>query len=55
VFELSKVEHPHIREAIVGHLQHIDLSLAERVANGLGMAAMPPIPIPGVAAEACAT
>ncbi|MEO8900360.1 MAG: catalase [Polyangiaceae bacterium] len=44
VFELSKVEHPHVREAMVGHLRHIEKSLAERVANGLGMAALPPAP-----------
>ena len=44
VFELSKVEHVHIREAMVGHLRHIDGSLAERVADGLGMAELPPAP-----------
>ncbi len=42
VFELSKVEHPHIREAMVGHLQHIDPELAQRVATGLGMKKLPP-------------
>jgi catalase len=42
VFELSKVEHPHIREAVVGHLRHIDADLAQRVATGLGMPALPP-------------
>jgi catalase len=26
VFELSKVETPHVREAVVGHLQHVDPS-----------------------------
>ena len=41
VFELSKVEHPHIREAIVGHLRQIDESLAQRVATGLGMKQLP--------------
>ncbi len=41
VFELSKVEHPHIREAIVGHLLNIDKSLAERVATGLGLDKLP--------------
>ncbi len=45
VFELSKVDHPHIREAIVGHLRHIDLSLAKRVADGLGLTAMPEAPV----------
>ncbi|HMB43792.1 MAG TPA: catalase-related domain-containing protein, partial [Luteimonas sp.] len=42
VFELSKVETPHVREAIVGHLRNIDDDLAQRVANGLGMAKLPP-------------
>jgi len=44
VFELSKVEHVHIREAMVGHLRHIDGSLAKRVADGLGMTELPPAP-----------
>ena len=44
VFELSKVEHPHIREAVVGHLRHIDGDLAQRVATGLGMPALPAAP-----------
>ena len=44
VFELSKVEHPHIRQAMVGHLRHIDERLAKRVANGLGIEALPPAP-----------
>jgi len=44
VFELSKVETPHVREAIVGHLRHIDAALAQRVADGLGLAALPPLP-----------
>lgn len=30
VFELSKVEHVHVREAIIGHLRHIDEDLAKR-------------------------
>lgn len=46
VFELSKVETPHVREAIVGHLRNIDASLAKRVADGLGMAKLPPAPRP---------
>jgi catalase len=41
VFELSKVEHPHIREAIVSHLRHIDAGLAQRVATGLGIEKLP--------------
>src|ERR1035438_8363892 len=31
VFELSKVEHEHVREAMVGHLRHIEADLASRV------------------------
>ena len=37
VFELSKVEQPAIRARMVSHLPHIDVALAERVANGLGL------------------
>ncbi|PWK88696.1 catalase [Fulvimonas soli] len=44
VFELSKVETPHVREAVVGHLRHIDGDLARRVAAGLGLDALPPAP-----------
>ncbi len=44
VFELSKVEHPHIREAMVGHLRHIDEDLAKRVAAGLSLATLPDAP-----------
>jgi catalase len=44
VFELSKVETAYIREAIVGHLRHIDADLAQRVADGLGLDALPPAP-----------
>ncbi len=44
VFELSKVEHVHVREAMVGHLRHIEETLAERVANGLAIAPLPPAP-----------
>jgi catalase len=44
VFELSKVETPHVREAVVGHLRHIDGDLAKRVAAGLGLGALPPAP-----------
>jgi catalase len=44
VFELSKVEHPHIREAMVGHLHHICGKLTQRVADGLGMSALPAAP-----------
>ena len=44
VFELSKVEHAHIPKAMVGHLRHIDESLAKRVADGLGLDALPSAP-----------
>ena len=45
VFELSKVAHPHIQEAIVGHLRRIEESLAKRVADGLGMSKLPKAPV----------
>ena len=41
VFELSKVEHVHVREAMVGHLRHIEEDLAQRVAAGLAFDKMP--------------
>ncbi len=44
VFELSKVETVRVREAMVGQLRHIDEKLAQRVADGLGLTAMPPAP-----------
>ena len=44
MFELSKVEHVHIRQAMVGHFRQIDQSLAKRVAFGLGMDAIPAAP-----------
>lgn len=44
VFELSKVEHVHIRLAMIGHLQHIDSGLAQRVAKGLGVSDLPEPP-----------
>jgi catalase len=44
VFELSKVEHLHIREAMVGHLRHIEKNLAQRVATGLGFDKIPDAP-----------
>jgi catalase len=51
VFELSKVEHPHIREAMVGHLRHIEENLAQRVACGLGMSELPQAPAAAVAVQ----
>jgi len=44
MFELSKVEHVHVREAIVGHLRHIDEDLAWRVAKGLALEKLPDAP-----------
>jgi catalase len=44
VFELSKVETPKVRERMVGQLRHVDGTLATRVADGLGMDALPPAP-----------
>ncbi|MCT4717287.1 catalase HPII [Enterobacteriaceae bacterium H18W14] len=36
-FELSKVARPYIRERVVDHLTHIDISLAQQVAENLGI------------------
>jgi catalase len=41
VFELSKVDVPAIRERMVAHLLNVDEALAQRVADGLGLEAMP--------------
>jgi catalase len=46
VFELSKVEHLHVRKAMVGHMRNIDEDLASRIAAGLGLDAMPDAPDP---------
>jgi len=48
VFELSKVEHVHVREAMVGHLRHIEEDLAKRVAGGLAFDKMPDAPVAAV-------
>lgn len=45
VFELSKVGHVHVREAMVGHLRHIEEDLASRVAAGLAFEKMPDAPV----------
>lgn len=37
VFELSKVQLNHVRLRVLGQLQNIDMSLAEQVADGLGL------------------
>lgn len=44
VFELSKVDHLHVRQAMVGHLRHIEEDLAKRVAAGMGFDKMPNAP-----------
>ena len=44
VFELSKVETAKVRERMVGQLRNVDGELATRVADGLGMDALPPAP-----------
>jgi catalase len=41
VFELSKVETLHVREAMVGHLRNVDEDLARRVADGLALPGFP--------------
>ena len=41
IFELSKVEMPSIRQRVVSHLPNIDESLAQMVADGLGMDDVP--------------
>jgi catalase len=41
IFELSKVEHLHIRQAMVGHMGNISEGRASRVASGLGFQKMP--------------
>ncbi|MHB8122152.1 MAG: catalase [Desulfuromonadaceae bacterium] len=44
VFELSKVEHLHVRQAMVGHLRRIEEDLAKRVAAGLALDKIPDAP-----------
>ena len=44
VFELSKLEHAPVPQAMVGHLRHIDEDLAQRVADGLGFESLPSAP-----------
>ncbi|UAK26531.1 catalase [Sphingomonas nostoxanthinifaciens] len=41
VFELSKVTFDHIREQVIGNLRNVDETLAQRVADGLGLAQVP--------------
>ncbi len=51
VFELSKVETPKVRERMVGQLRNIDAELARRVADGLGLDALPEAPPAAVPAR----
>lgn len=41
VFELSKVKRADIRERVVSHLVNVDEGLANKVADGLGLASLP--------------
>jgi catalase len=43
-FELSKVEGKAIRERMVGQLTNVDPKIADRVAKGLGLAEVKPVP-----------
>ena len=45
-FELGKVETASVRERMVGMLGHVDRRLAERVAEGLGLRAIPKVDPP---------
>ncbi len=51
VFELSKVATADVRLRVVGHLRCIDDTLAQRVADGLGLAQLPPAAAARVAAS----
>ena len=44
IFELSKVETKAIRERMVGQLANVDPKIADRVAAGLGLASVAPVP-----------
>ncbi|MCK0512875.1 catalase [Aromatoleum buckelii] len=48
VFELAKVEHLHVRQAMVAQLRNIDEDLARRVADGLALDQLPDAPAPAV-------
>ncbi len=48
VFELSKVQTPHVRSAMVSHLRVIDEKLGQRVAAGLGLSPAPDAATPAV-------
>jgi catalase len=48
VFELSKVETPHVRLAVLAQLRNVDESLATRVAAGLGLTKLPDAATPAM-------
>ncbi len=48
VFELSKVQTPHVRSAVVSQLRVIDEELGQRVAKGLGLSPVPDAVQPAV-------
>ncbi|MDO8879589.1 MAG: catalase [Coriobacteriia bacterium] len=48
IFELSKVQTAHVREAMVAHVRNIDQDLAKRVAKGLSIDPLPTAPKPAV-------
>lgn len=48
VFELSKVQAPHVRSAVVSQLRVIDEELGQRVAKGLGLSPVPDAVQPAV-------
>jgi catalase len=48
IFELSKVETAHVREAMVAHLRNIDQDLAKQVGKGLSIDPLPTAPKPAV-------
>jgi catalase len=51
VFELSKVQSEPVRLAVLAQLIHVDKSLARRVADGLGVRALPAAPRPAAAVQ----
>lgn len=48
VHQLSCVGSPHVRDAVVAHLQLVDQGLATQVAEGLGLPGLPEPPVPAV-------
>lgn len=52
IFELSKVEHAPIRERVVANLRNVDEALAQRIAAGLGLKALPSASTPALAPRA---